>query len=67
MSHKSFILTCLLFLLTVGCGISAKTEKQSQLNEDLKFWYRQPAGGWVEGLPFGNGHDGGMETPKQSR
>ena len=60
MSHKSFILTCLLFLLTVGCGISAKTEKQSQLNEDLKFWYRQPAGGWVEGLPFGNGHDGGM-------
>ena len=60
MSCKSFILTCLLFLFTVTCGISAKTKKQSQLNEDLKLWYRQPPAGWVEGLPFGNGHDGGM-------
>ena len=32
----------------------------TQKNSDLTLWYRQPAGGWTEALPLGNGRLGAM-------
>ena len=44
-----------------GCNDSVETAKRSNemSNEELMLWYRQPAAGWTESLPSGNGHDGG--------
>ncbi len=52
MVQKTFLyLTLVVFL----CACQAKTEKP-----DLKLWYNQPAGEWMEALPVGNGTLGAM-------
>ncbi|OQP44101.1 alpha-L-fucosidase [Niastella koreensis] len=45
-------ITFTLFLLTVTRQISAQS--------GLSLWYNKPAEAWVEALPVGNGHIGGM-------
>jgi alpha-L-fucosidase 2 len=36
------------------------TKPIPDLNPKMSLWYTQPAGQWVEALPIGNGHFGGM-------
>jgi alpha-L-fucosidase 2 len=47
---KNLILSCLILIIAHGA--------KSQSN--LKLWYDKPAKQWVEALPVGNGHIGGM-------
>jgi alpha-L-fucosidase 2 len=64
MFSKTKIQICgfMLILFMVGChDIWVDEGSNSSVTDNtLRLWYKQPASGWVEGLPFGNGHDGGM-------
>ncbi|MDR2039551.1 MAG: glycoside hydrolase family 95 protein [Bacteroidales bacterium] len=47
------------FLLILGLLFTGCTDSKKEPS-DLRLWYRQPAAGWVEALPVGNGRLGGM-------
>lgn len=46
--------------LAVGLLPSALMAESSASANDLRLWYRQPAGTWTEALPVGNGRLGAM-------
>ena len=55
---------CLLgWILFIGIGLATYTCESLGAEEgdgDLRLWYRQAAGKWLEALPVGNGRLGGM-------
>jgi len=64
MNHKSTSLTSatLLIALSLHAVFAADViaDDVAHSPRDLKLWYRQPADGWVEALPVGNGRLGAM-------
>ncbi len=62
MTPNTYHLACgTLALLAVSFSFAmARGAAAAQQSEDLRLWYRQPAGEWVEALPVGNGRLGAM-------
>ena len=54
---------CIYLLITFLFSLMACTggfEPQEELNPSLELWYNNPANGWTEALPVGNGRLGAM-------
>jgi alpha-L-fucosidase 2 len=48
------------FLKTAAASPALLRQSTAQTRSDLRLWYRQPAAGWNEALPIGNGRLGAM-------
>lgn len=57
MKNLNLLILLGIFLFQVSCNY---VEPPKEINPSQTLWYSTPANGWIEALPIGNGHIGGM-------